>query len=489
MALPSPLSPQLNWRAALSLSDSDLLHALEKELDERKENERCAFFQPNGKQEEFLKLVGSQSDNVYILSAANGIGKTTLVVNLLANLCFGPQNAFFDLPLFRDWPYPKRIRYITDQKNVEESGPFPSEIKKWFPKGRYSASKLGRNYYCQYTVGEWVIDVMTYDQDLSQFEGGTFGLIINDEPPKESIWHASISRLRLGGMLLVFMTPLLEAAWFFDKVVPNHQKSIVYASMEDACKTHGVRGHLEHENIDRMIREMSPDEIEARAHGKAMYLKGLVLKTFDYNVHVLKIPVRAPLHSTLYNVVDPATDKPFFGIWAWPHENGDIYIVDEHPNEDFFRMRNCQWTLTDYKRMYEAKEHGYQVKRVIDRHFADVRSAAYKKTLREEAAEIGMHFDPSYSAEEEIDTGVLKIRHYLQYDASIPLSSINRPKLFINPHCLNTIKAFQRWSLDPKTGKYQDAYKDPIDVVRYLLMANPIPQIPLPPQQFKKLYG
>ena len=489
MDLLSAQFPTASWQSALKLSDKELLAVLEAELEVRKENERYAFFEPNGAQERALRVIGSGDHMVCVVSTANGVGKTTLVVNLLAHLLFGPQNRYFDLPLLRNWPYPKRIRYITDQKIVEESGPFPSEIKKWWPKGKWEGSKLGRNYVCQYKVGEWVVDVMTYEQDLNQFEGGTFGAVIFDEPPKESIWAASVSRLRLGGMLLVFMTPLVEAAWFFDKVVPNHLESTVYASIEDACKQHGIRGHLEHDHIQKMVAEMSPDEIEARAHGKAMYLKGLVFKTFDPKVHILKEPVRAPLHSTIYNVVDPATDKPFFGIWAWPHKNGDLYIVDEHPNEDFFKMRNCQWTLPDYKRMYAAKEHGYDVKRVIDRHFADVRSAAYKKTLREELAEIGMHYEPSYSAEEEIDTGVLKLRQYLQYNTAQPLTSINRPKLYINPHCLNTIRAFSRWSTDPKTAKYQEAFKDPIDVCRYLVMANPSPQEPLPPQQFKKLYG
>ena len=96
---------------------------LERELEWRRENERFSFFTPNGKQEEFVRLAGAGADSVYILSAANGIGKTTLVVNLMAHLVFGPQNNFFDVPLFRNWPFPKRIRYITDQKIVEESGP------------------------------------------------------------------------------------------------------------------------------------------------------------------------------------------------------------------------------------------------------------------------------------------------------------------------------------------------------------------------------
>lgn len=462
---------------------------LERELLWRQENERFQFYEPNGVCEAALKHIGSSRDLVTILSAGNGVGKTTFIVNLLANLFWPNQNRYFDVPLIKNWPYPKNLRYITDPKIVEESGPFPAEIKKWWPKGKYESAKLGRNYVCQYKVGDWVLDVMTNDQDLRQFEGGTKGGIIFDEPPRENIWHASVSRLRLGGILMVFMTPLTEAAWFFDKVVPNHQNSVFYATMEDACKTHGIRGHLEHDHIQKMIQEMSPDEVEARAYGKAMYLKGLVFKSFDPKVHVLKESVRPPLNSTIYNVVDPHADKPFFAIWAWPHKNGDLYIIDEHPNEDFFRMHNCQWTREDYKKMYQAKEHGYHVKRIIDRHFAETPNASNKKTLRQELSEIGMNYDPSYTSQEEIDTGVLRVRELLQYNPSKELTSINRPRLYINPHCLNTIKAFNRWSLDPKTGDYQDAYKDPMDVVRYLAMSNPKQTEPLPYTPPRKLYG
>lgn len=462
---------------------------LERELESRRESERCAFYEPNGICEKAIRHIGANTDLVTILAAANGIGKTTLIVNFFANLMFGVQNKYFDFPLIKNWPYPKRLRYITDQKIVEESGPFSSEIKKWWPKGRYETFKLGRNYVCQYKVGDWILDVMTNDQDIKQFEGGTFGGIVFDEPPKESIWAASISRLRLGGILLVFMTPLTEAAWFFDKVVPQHKDSIFYASMEDACKTHGVRGHLEHDHIQKMIQNMSPDEIEARAYGRAMYLKGLIFKTFDPKVHILKDFERPPLHSTIYNVVDPHADKPFFSIWAYPRKNGDLIIFDEHPNEDFFKMHNCQWTREDYKRMYLEKETGYRVKRVIDRHFADTVTAANKKTLRQELNEIGMNYEPSYSAQEEIETGIIKVREYLKFDPTKELTSINRPRLYINPHCLNTIKAFTRWSIDPKTGKYSDDYKDPMDVIRYLVMGNPKQEEPLPYNPARKLFG
>lgn len=473
----------------LQLSSEEVLALAEKSLEIRRDTERAVFYEPNKPVEDLVRSIGTTSHLVYVLSAANGIGKTTALVNVAANLIFGPQNRFFDYPLFKTWPYPKRIRIVSDPSQVKDSAPIPSEIQKWWPRGRYEPFKDGQHYFSQYKSGDWILEVMTYEQAPKEHEGANLGLVLFNEPPPEKLWVPNISRLRAGGIAVVGMTPLNEAGWFFDKVAPRYPETIFYADVEAGCKEHGTRGHLKHDDIEKMIAEYSPEEREARVGGKAMYLQGRVFKTFTPNVHVLKEPVRAPLHSTLYNVVDPHTNKPFFAIWAWPCKNGDLIIVDEHPNEDFFKMHNCQWTIEDYKRMYSSKEHGYEVKRIIDHHFADVRSAATKKTLKEDLESIGLSYESSYTATEEIDTGVLKVREYLRYDASRPVDTVNRPKIFVNPHCLNTIKSFQYWAIDPKTGKYKDDYKDPMDCVRYLVMANPQASEPLPPQQFRKLYG
>lgn len=406
---------------------------------------------------------------------ANGIGKTSGVANIIGNLVFGPQTRVFDHPTFREWPYPKRIRYITTPKNVEEIGPFHSEITKWWPKGRWTAIKSGHNYYSQYTANGWVIDVMTYDQDPSQQEGPSLGLIITDEPPPKPLWATFASRLRMGGMILVMMTPLTEAAWFFDEVVPRHQDSIVYGRMEDACIQHGINGHLEHENIERMISEMSPEEKEARAEGKAMYLRGLIFKTYDENIHVLKENIKPPYGAQVWQVVDPAGDKPFACIWAFPDARGDLYVFDEWPNQEFFNMHGSILGVKDYKKIFGDKEVGFKVyRRIIDRHFADTASAANKRTLRQELQAEGLNFWPSYKATEEVETGIIKLREKLNYDTSKPLSSLNQPKIYINPSCMNTRKSLARWSRDPKTGDPLDSvYKDFCDCLRYLVMDQP----------------
>lgn len=458
------------------------------------QNERFKFFEPNGKQEELLKRIGTSPDVLAVFSAANGVGKSALAANIIGNLIWPGLNKYFDFPLFKEWKYPKRVRFITDPKLVEEIGPFHVEVEKWWPRNKYRAIKSGKQFYSQYKSGEWIVDVMTYDQEVRQFEGGTLGLIMFDEPPPRSIYHACVSRLRMGGLMLVLMTPLTEAAWFYDEVVPRHPESIVYASMEDNCKIHGIRGQLEHSQIQKMIAEMDPDEVEARAHGRAMYLRGLIYKSFDPKVHVANKPIDVPVNADVWQIIDPAgLGKPFAVGYGFPDSDGTLYQFAEWPTEDFYKMSEPNMGVKEYVDMFKRMEYGWKMKRrILDRHFGSARNLYTKNTLFEEFERFGFHYEPSYTVgqdEEEIETGIIQVRGYLKYDETKPLDALNRPKYVVSPTCKNTIKAFQRWSRDPKTQKPKEDYKDFMDVVRYWTMANPRISVSPPPPNYRKMFA
>lgn len=470
------------------LPRSEALEILRREREWIQENERCQFYVPNGRIEEFLKGFCTKGQ-IHCISAANAVGKTAFLVNLAGNLVFGPQNKWFDYELIRHWPFEKKIRIVSEPSQVKESGPIPSEIRKWWPKGKFQEFKGGYQYVSEYRANGWIVEIMTYEQDRKQHEGSNLGCVLFNEPPPKSLWTPNISRLRGKGKAAVAMTPLTEAGWFFDEVAPNID--VIYADVESACKEHGVRGHLDHDQIESMISTYDAEEREARIDGKAMYLKGLIFKDFNPSVHVLKKPIEANLSHSLYHIVDPHTDKPFAMIWATVDARGVITIIDEWPNVDFYKWRNCNLSIPDYRNIFYDKENGVPVaKRVIDRHFAEVThlSGMTRKTLRDEFADVGIDFYPSYQAQEEIETGITKVREYLRYNQDRPLDVYNTPKLFINPHCFNTIKSLSRWSRDAKSGKVTDEYKDFCDVVRYLIMENPQVDEPAPRFPAKKMW-
>src|ERR1043165_4703079 len=252
---------------------SEALMVIQREMEWLKENDKFQFYEPNLPIEKIISLIGNQNNLLYILSAANGIGKTTFLVNLARAIMFGPTNRFFKFPIFENWPYEKRLRFVSEPSQVKESCPFPTEIKRWWPKGRYKVLKEGQHYASLYIAGDWILEVMTYEQLPEQHEGANLGAVLFNEPPPHNLWTPNISRLRKGGIAVVGMTPLTEAGWFFDEVVPRHENFIIYADVETACKTHGTRGHLDHDQISKMIAEYNSDEREARIEGKALYLK------------------------------------------------------------------------------------------------------------------------------------------------------------------------------------------------------------------------
>lgn len=488
----APSSSSLTNSLPLSLPPSDPAEmAILQEMELRREERGCVYFEPNGAQDKFVKMVGQENPYIGIFSAANGIGKTTAIANVLANIIFGKQNRYFDYPIFREWPYPKRLRFVTDPELLTEDGPLHTEISKWWPRGEYTASKGGKTYYSRYKANGFHLEVMSYEQALKEFEGKTLGAVLFDEPPVRAIYNACIARLRMGGMCLVFMTPLTGAGWFFDEVVPRHMQHVIYGDIEENCKTHGIRGQLEHANIERMIAEMDPEEVEARAHGKAMYLQGLIYKNFDPRVHILDQAISVPYGAQVWQIVDPHGDKPFACIWGFSDASGTLVQVDEWPNEDFYRMHGCDLGTTDYKRIFAQKEQGWNVtRRIMDRHFSEVRTVHTRKTLREEFASIGLNYDISYhGGVEEVQSGIVKVRDFLSYNTQKPIDALNRPRYYVNPTCKNTIKSFQRWSIDSKNGQPKDEFKDFMDCVRYWAMGDPVYSPPAPAPEYKRLFG
>ena len=184
----------------------------------RKENEKYRSFIPNGKTEEFIKMVGSGEVFVALLSAANGVGKTACGVNIVAHLCFECSCPYFNYPLFKDFPFEKKGRIVSDPTTITQQ--IVPELKKWLPKLRYQTNNEGKNFEAKWTTDTgWEWDLMTYEQDPKEFESVTLGVAWFDEPPPQEIYKATISRMRRGGIVFITQTPLKGSAWLYDSFV------------------------------------------------------------------------------------------------------------------------------------------------------------------------------------------------------------------------------------------------------------------------------
>jgi phage terminase large subunit-like protein len=306
---------------------------IKKELTYRATYEKYRYYKPIGKVENFLDKLLTGEYMVGALLAANGVGKTTAMVNTLAHLMFPCGNKYFQQPLMKDWYFPKKGRIVSDPTTIRET--IAPALEQWFPHGKYMMLNKGKNYPASWTTETgWEFDLMTYDQSVKEFESSTLGFVFFDEPPPEAIFKASIARLRLGGICGIFATPLMGSAWLYDEIVANPRAGEQFrfhmeAEVEDACKIHGVRGFLDHGKIEKMVAQYKDEDMVARVFGKFQHLVGLIFKEFERGVHVLEPFELNQEDYCVYVSWDTHPREPEMIVWVAVDRKGRCIVVDE----------------------------------------------------------------------------------------------------------------------------------------------------------------
>lgn len=444
------------------------------------ENEAIRFFTPHGGQTEFVRLI--DGGFIIVSGAGNGWGKSEILAAIFAATMWpGLAPEALATPALQDWKFPKRARIYSKPAELESIGSLQTAIARLFPKGRYEVSKGRYSYPSVFTTDTgWVLDLFSYERHESEAAGPNIGLQAFNEPPPEPLWKEAVARSRAGGYILGGFTSLLDNVWIVDGLLGKHDGNDVrvrYGSSCENCREHGVNGSLEHKQIMRVLDQFDPEEREARFTGKPLSMSGRIFKGFDRNVHVAKEVIQPPDGGvTHYMAVDPAIGKPMFVVWSYVDAAGVVTVYDEYPDFKFEGSKDSNLTVADYAQMFKAKEKGRIISvRIIDRHFAAARRTPGGNTLKADFEEQGLSFQDSYSTdgEAEIETGIIQVRKFINYDKSKPLDSINRPRLVISPNCTNTIAAMERWARDPKTLKPMEIYKDGADCIRYIIGANP----------------
>src|SRR3990167_2060381 len=482
------------------------IELLTYELERRKTFEPLRFFKPNGAQERFLNAVADPKNNIVLFPAGNWTGKTCAAI-VAAGVFAWPEmgeDKIFDKPIFKNWKstgYPKRIRIVSTPKELEDIGSIQTEIKRWFPAGRYTPNKKGKQYFSEFATDTgWIIDVMSYEQAPSEFEGTTVGVFLFNEPPPESIFNACMSRRKFGAISMLPMTPLMGSAWIYDRLVSKDGTNgikVIYGETEEACIEHGNgNGVIPHEAIRHLELSCDPDEKEGRLKGRFMHLAGQIFKTFSRPVHTFKLDTDTTHFlggKETYQIVDPAIGKPLACIWAAVDATGVLQIYDEYPlGVEFHGSKDSNLTVVDYAALFRAKEEGRKIQtRILDRHFGNARRTLGGLTLKQEFGEVGIDFIDSYTLDDktEVETGILKVKVLLRYNKEKPIDGLNRPRLMVAEHCTNTIHALERWRRDPKTGKPMEECKDFSDCVRYLAMCDPSIEPDRPWEQRAAHYG
>jgi phage terminase large subunit-like protein len=370
-------------------------------------------------------------------------------------------------------------------------------------------------------------DVLTYDQDDDKFESVSKDLIWFDEPFRQTIYTASIARMRKGkgGKLLFTLTPLFDAAWMYEKFVANeaedvkvinaslwdnckcligneHDKSTLTPDSEGNCTCNG--GYIHKEAIDKMIAEWDEDVYDARIKGKFISMRDLVFKEFEPKYHIIDEETLTPdwikeHEIQLYSVIDPHGRRPpAWGLYGYDKDD-ILYIIDEFPNyfDGLYKGKFFE-QIKEFNLDYHAlvkildgieKPYGKIRGRFIDPRFASQRLANTSQTvlesLHDAAGDVGlnMRFKKARvgrdSGEGEIISGINIIKDMLKFDKTRPVTIGNMPGIMVSSRCVNHIRMFQFLKYTLNTGRQAEGryasetiiekYKDWCDCPRYLV--------------------
>lgn len=476
------------------------------------------WFCPNGAQEKVLTTLGvctvETKTPTIMCTYANGVGKTLLATHIVSNLLKGPQNGWFDYPIFQNFPFPKKIWYcsepdiiirkfipellrLIDSQMIKEV--IHKDINDEFRDPiKYEALKEGRQYVSEIKLTNgWTIGVKSYHQGVQTFEGDDIGFIINDEPPPEMIRRAQKARRRMGCITLNIFTPLYCPPQIIDEINEHEEEMSsgertrrthwhLEANVYEACQRRGVRGHLDPEIIDDMVEEYSHEEREARVYGKPMFFSGRIYSQFDAGIHIVE-PEQFPIKPSyiFLQIKDPHDGRLHADIWMAYTPEGRWIVFDElpTPKKPMFWDMKLKTTIKSNAKKIKFVETIWKLKlgsdifsprRVMDYHFGKQTRGGKLENFFMEFSKPGndLFYEESYKVSEELIFGHNKVREAL---AILPDGN---PGLLIWKTCVHSWQGMMHYIYKPATNKDLETkasgsnepvarYKDFVDCIRY----------------------
>lgn len=219
------------------------------------------------------------------------------------------------------------------------------------------------------------------------------------------------------------------------------QKTIAHieAGVEAACKEHGVRGHLEHADIENMISLYSEEEKQARIHGKFQHLVGLRFKGFSRAVHVIK-PFPISLRDyTVYHALDPHPRTEDAGLWVAVNRQGTKFVVDE-------LWLKCQGGTEELATHLKTKNDKYRIERRVIDPSAMIEDQHTQKSLASRLANLGIYYVEATKARSQSDKRIEDALVYTKLPGQSEM--LKAPELYIFETCERLIWEIEhlRWA-------------------------------------------
>ncbi len=466
----------------------------------RKRLDPLSVYCPYPKQLLFHKSVAHKT----LFIAGNGTGKTFTLAREVAMAATGRH------VIPGKYPVPSRGRIGGEREALEnEIIPMLHQLLDNYLDGAPKRNSIGMEFRWKLKNGS-TFDILTYGQEDKHWESVSLDWLAFDEPFRESIWDASLPRMRKGkgGHIFIAMTPLLGSAWMLDRIVRPYteakaanEKSDVYivrANVWDNCMCltpddhdengdfpidndgfcHCHGGYVHKQAIDLLIEEWDEEMMAARRDGEFIVMRDIVHPRYDTEIHVLDPEIMPEKvvgdNMQLYTVLDPHRVRPAaWGIYAIS-PTGVRYTLDEWPSfftgkyKGFFynRLKSCNLSYDELIEIWHAIEMFWTQgnTKLIRGRFIDPRYAkeamhntrmnvmqGFNKFARDKGYD--MRFRPAIVGGDtdagEIDSGLAAINATLKYVEDSP----NSATWYDNVRCANHIRAMLRLRVQRRSGK------------------------------------
>jgi len=240
---------------------------------------------------------------------------------------------------------------------------------------------------------------------------------------------------------------------------------------------------------DRIAKDLAnrPEaEILTRAYGIATKSVSTKFPNFSRDLNVVAHDSINLKGTTKYLILDPAGRKNWFMAWVAVDQSDTWWIYREWPDVnvgEWARWHGGKWIggegskglgygIRDYVDLItqmEADTNDSIFERLIDPRLgaAKYQTQTGVSSVMADLEDAGLVFLPAPGL--DIEDGLQAIQTKLAYNKKAAVDSLNRPHLYISDRCENIIQAFQEYTAD---GGQDEAWKDPIDCIRYAAVAG-----------------
>ena len=290
-----------------------------------------------------------------------------------------------------------------------------------------------------------------------KFQGASLDFVWFDEEPPEDIYNECKMRvLDKNGEIFGTMTPLKGLTYIYNEIYLNQfndsEVFYLFISWED-------NPFLNKNEIERLSKTMSNDELESRKFGKfALKDCGLVYKEFDESIHVIE-PFKIPNDWQDNISIDPGLNNPLSCHWYAKDYDGNIYVVAEHYEQNQTIEYHADKIKEISRSLNWKKASNGMISALID-------SAANQKTLSSPKSVSDLFYENGIivntNVNKDILTGISKVKTYFK-------NTFGQTKIAIFSNCKNLIRELKtyRWGGADTPIKKDD---HSMDELRYYIM-------------------